>query len=86
MRRSLAKITVSLAWTMVLATGCGYDPFGPPARRKPPATNEEIEPAKAIYLVIPGVPDASVEIWAIEVQREAKPRNGDLPDRRPQLK
>jgi ABC-type sugar transport system substrate-binding protein len=72
MHRVRTRVQRGLAvLSLLMATGCGQDPFGAPARSSPPVSTEDIQTAKAIYMVIPSRLEGEVEVWGILAQREA---------------
>ncbi len=73
MRRLLSIFGAGLACLVLLAWGCGKDPFGPPSRPKPLPTAVESEGAKPNFLVfiVPAVPKGDLEVWAYRAQHEA---------------
>jgi ABC-type sugar transport system substrate-binding protein len=74
MRRSCSLFRVGLSGLALLASGCGYDPFAPPSRPKPPPTVAETEsPSKPDFLVfvVPGELSPDVQNWSLRAQHEA---------------
>ena len=59
------------AGALALGAGCGSDYFAPPKALKAVSTSESAAPAKTVYMVLTGPPDAEMEILGKAAQREA---------------
>jgi ABC-type sugar transport system substrate-binding protein len=71
MNRSFPGVRVGISFLVMLVSGCGQDPFGPPSRPKPPLTSQEPDKAKAIFYIVPEVPDGELLAWGGSAQTEA---------------
>ena len=73
MLRLRLRSWLGLFCLVLLASGCGLDPFAPPSRPKPPPTIADVEASKPQYLafVTPGVPTGDLQTWAMRAQHEA---------------
>jgi ABC-type sugar transport system substrate-binding protein len=52
-------------------SGCGLDPFGPPARSQPSVTERSLGKARTIFLISPIVPNPEIMVLGTEGQAEA---------------
>jgi ABC-type sugar transport system substrate-binding protein len=97
MLRSFSRSWAVLSCLILVAPGCGKDPFAPPTRLKPTSTSGEVEEPRPPFLVylVPGVPKGDLEVWGTRAQVEANdkraifrimgPGPGETPDKQPEI-